>query len=264
MAGGAKVIGDALRGIVNLFVRKPLRDPEIPVPLPTRPRVVPRPVPRTDPPPAPRPPPEQQPRLPRGPRVPDLRDDPETAPDPAPDADPAPETEGQTSTTTEEMQDCETCPDCEPRKQGHTIFRTLTGTDASKLSGAQYQNWVIPWFQWRGETIEEWAFSGTRFDGIDPAICQLIEAKVKYGFMFRDPQGYRPQPHEWARVGPLKKDQEEFETQYYKVVPHAPDATLHWVMHTWAYNLFMFEYIEGFGSLATTEHRPYHEWNEYD
>jgi hypothetical protein len=183
--GRGAVIADGVEALWRLFRGKP--DFVIPdrVPAPTPPRIDPVPPPL---------------RPPTGPRVPRIppQTEPETEtsplPETAPDTAPETQTERDTTTTTEDMQECETCLDCEPRKQGHAVFRTLTGTEASKLSGAQYQNWVIPWFRWVGNQIEEWEFRGIRFDGIDQVECKLIEAKGKYGFLFVDPAAYIPEP----------------------------------------------------------------------
>jgi hypothetical protein len=240
--GRGEVIADGIGALIRLFRGKPDFVTTRRVPGPVRPR------PDPEPPPPPPPVPHRPPYIPR------LRD---------PDAETQPEgqTESETTTTTEEMQECESCPECEPRKQGHAIFRTFTGTDASKLSGAQYQNWVIPWFRWVGNQIEEWMFQAVRFDGIDQTICQLIEAKGKYGFMFVDPADYTPEPYEWAEAGPLTADKREFDRQYSVVWLCQPQAMLHWVMHNWAYNRYMHDYISNFGPYATTEHRPYPEWD---
>jgi hypothetical protein len=116
------LIDDALDAIGRLF----RGHPDFVIPKPGRV------VPRVDPTP-PQQPRQPPPRVP--PRLPPQR---EQETETAPDTKPEPQTEKETSTTTEEMQDCETCPNCEPRKQGHAFFRTLTGTEASKLSGAQY------------------------------------------------------------------------------------------------------------------------------
>jgi Restriction endonuclease fold toxin 5 len=253
VGGVAKGVRDGLDDVWRYFRRRPdIDDPPVDIP----PLV--RPVPRVDP-----PPPAPAPRPPPVPRRPPFHD-PETGtanPEPAPEAQPEQQTERETSTTTDEMQECETCPDSEPRKQGHAAFRTLTGTEASKLSGAQYQNWVIPWFRWAGNQIEEWEFQAVKFDGIDPAICQLIEAKGKYGLFFRNPESLDVVPYEWAKTGPLKDNQLEFLRQYGKIVIYQPQATLHWVMHTWAYYIYMSPIIQGQGYIATSEHRPFPGWS---
>jgi Restriction endonuclease fold toxin 5 len=167
--GRADVIADGIGALIRLFRGRP----DIVIP-----RRVPTPVrPRPDPEPAPPLPPVPH----RPPYIPRLRD---------PDAETQPEgqTEGETTTTTEDMQECENCPDCEPRKQGHAQFRTLTGTEESKINVATYQNWVIPWLRWIGNEQEEWRFSGVWYDGIDPSACQLIETKAKFRSFFSKPR----------------------------------------------------------------------------
>jgi hypothetical protein len=77
------------------------------------------------------------------------------------------------------------------------------------------------------------------------------------------PDAY-PEPYEWAEEGPLKKDKREFDRQYSVVLLSQPQTALHWVMHTWAYNLYMHDYIRNYGTYATTEHRPYSEWDAND
>jgi hypothetical protein len=253
---GAGLIDDALKGIWRLFRGKP--DFEIPP--------ITRPAPRTDPVPTNPQPGPRPPTLPR-PRYPYPDKDtsqPEATPDPAPETQPERQTGRDTTTTTKEMQECETCPECEPRKQGHAEFRTLTGTEASKLSGATYQHWVVPWFRWVGNEQEEWRFSGVWFDGIDPVICQLIETKAKFGSFFRNPSGIRVEPYEFARIGPLQGFKDDFVRQFGKISPYTPFATIHWVIHTYMLYMYLSPFIQGYSIFATAEHRPYPGWSVND
>ncbi|MGL4321499.1 MAG: Tox-REase-5 domain-containing protein [Paracoccaceae bacterium] len=245
--GAVGLVDDALKGLWTYFRGKP--DLVIPrrVPLPTRPRA----DPDTDPPPLPPLPPIRP-----HPRVPRLRDpDEESVPTPEE------QTEGETTTTTEDMQECETCPECEPRKQGHAQFRKLTGTEVSKINGATYQNWVIPWFRWIGNEQEEWRFSGVWYGGIDPSACQLIETKAKFGSFFRNPGSIRVEAYDFARIGPLQGFKDDFVRQYGKTSPYTPFATIHWVMHTYMLYMYMSPCIQGYSIYATAEHRPYPGWN---
>jgi Restriction endonuclease fold toxin 5 len=126
------------------------------------------------------------------------------------------------------------------------------------------QNWVIPWFRWIGNEIEEWDFAGVSFDGIDPAICQLIEAKGKYGFAFENPDGSEPIPKPWAGRSVIPELHAEFSRQYYALTPYQPNVSLLWVIHTWVLWLHMSRHINTFGSLAAAEHRPFPGWSPDD
>lgn len=253
--GRGAVIADGLEALWRFFRGKP--DFVIPerVPAPTLPRVDPSP------------PPLRPPTGPRVPRIPPTTE-PETEtsplPETAPDTAPETQTERDTTTTTEEMQECEDCPECEPHKQGHAIFRTLTGTEASKLSGAQYQNWVIPWFRWEGNKIEEWKFSGIDFDGIDQTACLLVETKGRYGFMFYPPNGLFPSIAPWGEDEEKKMTERQFPSQYYAVFPYQDHASLLWVIHNWSLWIYMGAFVSDYGSFANVEHRPFPGWHVDD
>jgi Restriction endonuclease fold toxin 5 len=201
----------------------------VPVPIPVPVPTLPRRLPEEDPNPGPKP----RPQPPFLPPLPDRR--------------------------------CRTCEDCPPRKNGHNYLRTLTGTENSRTSGAVYQHFVVPWFQYNGAQIEEWMFSGVSFDGLHPSRCQLIEAKGRYGFLFVNPNGLRPDVHPWAD-GAVRTLKAEFQRQYYALTPYGTKTELLWVIHTWLLWLTMSEYINGFtpSPFSSAEQRVYPGWNPND
>lgn len=158
------------------------------------------------------------------------------------------------------MPDCETCPECEPRKHGHAEFRTFTGTEAAKISGATYQNWLIPWFQRIGNQQEERRFSGVWFDGIDPSIRKLYEAKGKYAFAFENSHGVEPIPRLWARRSLIPELEAAFSKQYY-TLPPINRTSAYSGSYTWVLWLHMSRHINGFGNFAAAEHRPFPGWS---
>lgn len=144
-------------------------------------------------------------------------------------------------------------------------MRTLTGTENARTSGAEYQHFVVPWFHYGGNQIEEWMYAGVSFDGLHPSRCQLIEAKGRHGFLFENPGGIAPEPKPWAR-GALDGMKAEFRRQYYALTPHGTETELLWVIHTWALWLSMSTYINGFtpAPFSSAEQRVYPGWNAND
>jgi Restriction endonuclease fold toxin 5 len=144
-------------------------------------------------------------------------------------------------------------------------MRTLTGTENSRTSGAVYQHFVVPWFAYSGNQIEEWMFSGVSFDGLHPSRCQLIEAKGRYGFAFSNPNAVEPLPSDWAKS--IFDDMKaEFRRQYYALTPYGVQTELLWVLHTWGMWLYMSKYINSFNPapFSSAEQRVHPGWNPND
>ena len=144
--------------------------------------------------------------------------------------------------TTDDEPECENCEDCVARRWGSSIASPAPQERYAHKVGYDYQHYICPWHWYAPDQalIEEWQFSGPKFDGIHPEKCQLFEAKHGYdGFLEasytpteRWPHG-RPILKEWAAKSGVWNNTfepiiKQAKRQFTAVYPHF-EVDLAWV-----------------------------------
>lgn len=194
-----------------------------------------------------------------GPDLPEV----DLGPDAPPIADGGAQTEADAQDRVRDEPCVEGCPNCVAVQNGSYFPRSYSPSNRTQRVGYAYQHFVVPWFAHNPAAgqIQEWQFSGVRFDGLDFGACHLLEAKYGHDNWFIEDfsSGGRPVPREFPGRVLLPKIFVEAQSHVSIVRPHYPEVRLTWVFSSLVFKIFMTEYflIREQMPPVETEHRPY-------
>ncbi|WP_267898810.1 Tox-REase-5 domain-containing protein [Sorangium cellulosum] len=224
-----------------------------------RPQLLPLPLPRRPPPQQPAPSQLPPPRLPPPPPPPPLPssgapDAPTGGPAGAPDATALPLTSSPIADAKTEAEilshagtdTCATCKNCIALANGYPKWRGYSPDRDNQRDGYEYQHFIVSWMLHEPERgrIQEWEFK-VWFDGIQPSICQLIEAKYGYDNFFELDKGRsdgRFRPQGWA-ITAIEDTKREARNQLKVVRPLYPEVKLLWVFSRQILYYYMIDYF---------------------